>query len=135
MRPIHDLMATQHNLYQHPMANLRMPLFRNAATGQPRSFDLDGQTYLNPRQALPELNQQMMWRVPQPTHPQGFKTRPSSEQGQDQQQPRFDFGNCKRTGGDDYLVKDLFLSVEQGRFLFWIFIINSQSISILFTED
>ncbi|CAL9233153.1 unnamed protein product [Arabidopsis halleri] len=54
-------MADQHNLYQHPMADLE---FWNAARGQPRSFAI-GQNYFNQRQARPELNQQMLQRVPQ----------------------------------------------------------------------
>ncbi|CAE6139322.1 unnamed protein product [Arabidopsis arenosa] len=80
--PIQHPMAYPQNLYQHPMADPRMPQYRNATRGQPRSFDI-GQ---NPRHAWPELNQQMQQRVPQtqqPTQSQG-----SSEQGQDQQQPR-----------------------------------------------
>ncbi|KAG7557806.1 hypothetical protein ISN44_As11g037510 [Arabidopsis suecica] len=82
MWPIQHPMAYQQNLYQHPMADPRMPQYRNATRGHQRSFDV-GQ---NPRHARPELNQQMLQRVPQtqqPTQSQG-----SSEQGQDQQQPK-----------------------------------------------
>lgn len=99
MRPMQDQMmnpyqhpvANQQNFYQLPMADPRMPQFWNAPRGQPRSFAI-GQNYFNPQQAWPELNQhQMLQHVPQrqqPTHFQGFNTRPSSEHGQDQQQPR-----------------------------------------------
>ncbi|XP_020876474.1 uncharacterized protein LOC9308854 isoform X2 [Arabidopsis lyrata subsp. lyrata] len=73
MNPYQHSMADHHNFYQHLVADLK---FWNAPRRQPRSFAI-GQNYFNSRQARPELNLQMLQRVPQtqqPTQFQGFSS-------------------------------------------------------------
>ncbi|EFH49044.1 predicted protein [Arabidopsis lyrata subsp. lyrata] len=76
MNPYQHSMADHHNFYQHLVADLK---FWNAPRRQPRSFAI-GQNYFNSRQARPELNLQMLQRVPQTQQPTQFQGL-SSEQG------------------------------------------------------